>query len=237
MVQIQDFLDDPETLKERIHPLQCIDCSVMPYREALDLQLELNGLVASKRFPSVMLLVEHPPVITLGIHRNHNQLIQSEDQLAAMGIEVVQIRRGGGTTAHNPGQLVIYPIVNLDEFGFHVAPFVHYLEHIAMEVLAKTNIHATRRNRYPGLWFGERKIASIGIQIARRTSMHGIAINLYNDLGIFDCIVPCGIDGVEMTSVEKEGGLILPMQQLKDVVQSSCLSLLTGYGGRKEADR
>ncbi len=67
--------------------------------------------------------------------------------------------------------------------------------------------------------------------------MHGIAINLYNDLGIFDCIVPCGIDGVEMTSVEKEGGLILPMQQLKDVVQSSCLSLLTGYGGIKEADR
>jgi len=106
-----------------------------------------------------------------------------------------------------------------------------------MDVLAKTGIQAERRNRYPGLWVHGRKIASVGLQISKKTSMHGIAINLYNDLGIFDHIVPCGIAGVEMTSSEREGGLKVPMQHLKDVVQSRRIDLLFEYGAKLGAIR
>ena len=152
-----------------------------------------------------------------------------------MGIDVVPIRRGGGITAHNPGQLIIYPIIHLDECSFHVAPFIHYLEQLAIEVLAETAIQAERVHRYPGLWVREKKIASVGVQIAKRTSMHGIAINLYNDLAIFDHIVPCGIAGVEMTSTKMEGGLIVPMQQLKNIVVAKRIMLLSEYGAKLEA--
>jgi lipoate-protein ligase B len=236
MIHIHDIpMEDLELQKHQLKPLQCIDCGLMSYREALDLQIRLHQKVSSGSLPSMILLVEHPPVITLGIHQGHNQLHRTEEQLSTMGIDVVQIRRGGGVTAHNPGQLVVYPIIHLDECGFHVAPFIHYLEQLAMEVLAETAIKAERVNRYPGLWVREKKIASVGVQIARRTSMHGIAINLYNDLDIFEHIVPCGIAGVEMTSSKKEGGLILPMQHLKNVITAKRIMLLSEYGAKLEA--
>ncbi|WP_422479711.1 lipoyl(octanoyl) transferase LipB [Pleomorphochaeta sp. DL1XJH-081] len=238
MIHLHDIqTNDLGIPKNQMEPLQCIDCGLMPYRESLDLQVDFHEKVSSGALPSVILLVQHPPVITLGLHKDHNQLLRTEKKLSDMGIDVVQIRRGGGTTAHNPGQLVVYPIVRLDEFGFHVAPFVHYLEHLAIDVLSKTGIEAERRNRYPGLWVHGRKIASVGVQVARGTSMHGIAINLYNDLGIFDHIVPCGITGVEMTSSEKEGGRKVPMQTLKDVIQSRRIDLLSEYGAKRGASR
>lgn len=230
MVHIQDIMPD------RLAPLSshhvvpvCIDCGLMDYQEALELQLRLHEAVLIGSIPSVILLVEHPPVITLGLHKELNMLVLPQKRLDELGIEVVQIRRGGGSTAHNPGQLVVYPIIKLQDFSFHVAPFVHYLEQIAMEVLQHARVLSSRRNRYPGLWVEGRKIASVGIQIARGVSMHGIAINLFNDLGIFDHIVPCGIDGVEMTSAEKEGAHNVPMRQLKEVVQSSCVSLIPKF--------
>jgi len=232
MVQIQEILPDGlGTLKIEDTSLVCIDCGRMAYRDALGLQIQLHEKVSDGTMPSVILLVEHPPVITLGLHKDHNKLLLSEKRLDELGIEVVQVRRGGGSTAHSPGQLVVYPIVHLQAFGFHIAPFVHYLEQIAMDVLAETGVQSMRRDRYPGLWVGERKIASVGIQIARMVSMHGIAINISNDLGIFDHIVPCGIDGVEVTSAVKEGGRDISMQQLKDVVQSSCVTLLPRFSG------
>lgn len=231
----KESIDELSVILDRNEPLQCIDCGLMPYLDALELQTKLQEKVSSEQLPSVILLLEHPPVITLGIHKDHNLLHRGEQDLKEMGIDVVQIRRGGGTTAHNPGQLVIYPIIHLDEFGFHLAPFVHYLEHVGMKVLSETGIMAERKNRYPGLWVQDRKIASLGTQISKRTSMHGIAINLYNDLTIFDYIVPCGIDGVHMTSTMKEGGKTVAMRQLKDVVESSRISLLPQYGATLEA--
>ncbi|PKL28702.1 MAG: lipoyl(octanoyl) transferase [Spirochaetae bacterium HGW-Spirochaetae-2] len=232
MVQIQDILPDSlGTLKfHHVVPV-CVDCGLMAYQEALELQVRLHEAVLTGSMPSVILLVEHPPVITLGLHKEHNILVLPQKRLDDLGIDVVQVRRGGGGTVHNPGQLVVYPIIKLQDFGFHVAPFVHYLEQIAMDVLQHSGVPSGRRNRYPGLWVEGRKIASVGIQIARGVSMHGIAINLYNDLGIFGHIVPCGIDGVEMTSAAREGAHDVPMRQLKEVVQSSCVSLIPEFVG------
>ena len=230
MIQLQDFsLENLASLHNQEKYPVCIDCGLMSYQDALALQIKTHGRVVQGFLPSVILLLEHPPVITLGMHKIHNQLLCSPSQLSTLGIEVVQVRRGGGSTAHNPGQLVIYPIMHFDTYGFHIAPFVHYLEQIAIHVLSVTNVQASRRKRYPGLWIEGRKIASLGIQIIRNVSMHGIAINLDNDLEIFNYIVPCGIEGVTMTNALREGGRSIPMHELKEVVQSRCISLLPEF--------
>ncbi len=216
MVMTKHFLPAGcQVMEDMDGDLLFIDCSVMDYREALSLQEMLHQHVLKGDLPSLMLFVEHPAVITLGLNTHHNRLLHPEDVLISQGIDVVQIRRGGGSTAHNPGQLVIYPIVSLNSLHFRVAPFVHYLEQIGIDLLSLCAISATRVSRYPGLWVGGKKIASVGVQLSHSVSMHGIAINIMNDLSLFDMMVPCGIDGVEMTSVKQEGGSVLPMDQLK----------------------
>ena len=184
-----------------------------------------------------MLCVEHPAVITLGLNTRHNRLLHSQEVLVSQGIEVVQIRRGGGATAHNPGQLVIYPIISLASLHFRVAPFVHYLEQIGIDLLSLCGVSATRVPRYPGLWVEGKKIASVGVQLAHSVSMHGIAINIENDLSIFDMMVPCGIDGVRMTSVEQESGTVLPMDVLKREVPVIARRLIPGFTRRGQGGR
>ncbi|HAF84952.1 MAG TPA: lipoyl(octanoyl) transferase [Sphaerochaeta sp.] len=226
MLQIQELLSGNIPLLYAFDekPL-CVDCGLMDYQKALSLQLELHEHVANEELPALLLLCEHPPVITLGLHAPHNQLLCSKEQLEAMDIHVVPTRRGGGSTAHNPGQLVLYPIMKLSAFGFRIATFVHAIEQLGMQVLKKTEVSSMRKARYPGLWVGDKKIASLGTQIKQGVSMHGIAINLYNDLTLFDYIVPCGIEGVQMTNVIREGGKHIPMEQLKDIVQSNWTSM------------
>ncbi len=230
MIQLDDVLPDSFDLLNKAGETPLfIDCGILNYAQALELQNTLHEKVLSGEVPSLFLLVEHPPVITLGLHKEHNRLLNDESQLAEKGIDIVQIRRGGGSTAHNPGQLVLYPIVHLPSLRFRVAPFVHYLEQIGIDLLEKTGIHAERVARYPGLWVNGRKIASVGVQIAHSVSMHGIAINISNDLDIFSSIIPCGIDGVEMTSVAEEGGKIPGMTELKELVPEIALSLMREF--------
>ena len=192
-----------------------VDCRTMGYRDALSLQEEILAGVMDMKLPGVFLFVEHPPVITLGIRKGSNRLLSTEEALNASGIEVVPIRRGGGSTAHNPGQLVIYPVIHLARTGFRVAPYVRFLEETAIELLGTLNVCGERRNRFPGVWVEDRKIASVGVQLSHGVTMHGIAVNLYNDLSIFDHIIACGIEGVEMTNAEKEGGVRSGMDELK----------------------
>ncbi len=230
MISLQDLLSDSFSLLNASgEPLVFIDCGIMPYRDALELQFTLQNKVITGEIPSLMLLIEHTPSITLGLRKDHNLLLQSETELTEKGIDVIQIRRGGGSTAHNPGQLVIYPIINLTNLKFRVAPFVHYLEQIGIDLLGKTGVSAERVARYPGLWVDGKKIASVGVQISHSVSMHGIAINIMNDLSIFDLMVPCGIDGVEMTSVKKERGTLLSIQELKTYAAERALALLPEF--------
>ena len=214
-----------------------VDCAVMSYREALALQEALQKPVGEGVLPGVMLLVEHPPVITLGIRKPHNRFTATEEQLRAAGIDVVPIRRGGGSTVHNPGQLVIYPVLHLQRSGFRVAPYVHYLEDAGIALLKDLGVSAESRKRYPGLWVGERKIASVGVQLSHGVSMHGIALNICNDLELFSTIVPCGIDGVEMTSALQEAGSVLPMDQVKTLACRRYLELLPDAARRSPAEQ
>lgn len=201
-----------------------IDCGIMSYREMLDLQSRLQSFRISKKIPNTILFVEHPPVITLGARKPINKLLHTEKELLAENIDVVQIKRGGGATAHNPGQLVMYPILLLPSLGLRVALYIRLLEQTGIQLLREMGIPAARKHRYPGIWVEERKIASIGVQLNYETTMHGIALNVTNDLNIFTCIVPCGLDGVEMTSAEKE---LHRYKQLSAETQAEILSMET----------
>ncbi len=182
------------------------DLGLADYREVLSLQQQLNQRRQGGQVGDTVLIVEHPPVITLGARRSANKLLIEFDELTRRGIDVVEIRRGGGATAHNPGQLVFYPILHLQHLGLGASEYVRTLEAIGIDLLARAGLTAERRKGFPGLWTDGRKIASIGVRVSRFVTYHGMAVNVCNDLDIFDAMVPCGLDGVEMTSVEKETG-------------------------------
>ncbi|MEN6424542.1 MAG: lipoyl(octanoyl) transferase LipB [Phycisphaerales bacterium] len=196
-------------------PLHIRDCGVAEYREVLALQQQLQEQRRADAVGNTVLVVEHPPVITLGAHKSSNRLLVSAEELARRGIDCVEIRRGGGTTAHNPGQLVFYPILNLQKLGLDINAYVRTLEQIGIELLAGLGVESGRRKGFPGLWIGERKIASIGVRVSRFVTCHGMAINIQNDLSIFGLMVPCGLDGVQMTSVQTETNKVHEMQQVK----------------------
>lgn len=182
------------------------DCGLACYRDVMELQHQLRDQRAMGQIADTVLLVEHEPVITLGARQSANKLLASGVELADRDIEVVQIRRGGGTTAHNPGQLVFYPIMNVQRRGLGISEYIRELEAIGIELLGRLGVEAGRKKGFPGLWVDGRKIASVGVRVSRFITYHGMAINICNDLSIFELIVPCGLGDVEMTSVLKETG-------------------------------
>lgn len=195
----------------------------MPYRDALDLQMQLWKQRCEEQIPDTVLLVEHNPVITLGARKSENKLLRSEDVLAKKSIDIEPVRRGGGTTAHNPGQIVLYPILNLRSLGLGVNEYVRKLEAIGIELLVEFGVTAERRKGLPGLWIGQKKIGSIGVQIKKWVTLHGMAININNDLTIFDNIVPCGLEGVRITNVLEETGKKNPMADVKEKLAGLCV--------------
>lgn len=196
-------------------PLQIRDCGLAGYREILLLQQQLSQQRREGKIADTVLLVEHPPVITLGARQGRNKLLASREHLQRNNIDIVNIRRGGGATAHNPGQLVFYPILHLQQLRLGISEYVRELEATGAALLSRLGVNSSQRKGLPGLWVGERKIASIGVRVSRMTTYHGMAINIQNDLGLFDLIVPCGLENVKMTSVLKETGKRYSMGRVK----------------------
>jgi lipoate-protein ligase B len=205
------------------------DLGIIKYGPTLDFQQQLQERRRSGSIGDTVLVVEHPAVITLGARHSANRLLVAGEELARRGVDVVEIRRGGGATAHNPGQLVFYPILNLQELKLGINEYVRTLEAIGIDLLAGLGVQSDRRKGLPGLWVGERKIASIGVRVSRQVTCHGMAINIQNDLSLFDCIVPCGLDGVTMTSAQKETGRTWDMADVK----ARLASLLRQHLGRQ----
>jgi lipoate-protein ligase B len=191
------------------------DCGLAEYRAVLGLQHELQEQRRAGLIGDTVLIVEHPAVITLGARRSANKLLVRPEELARRKIDLVEVRRGGGATAHNPGQLVFYPILHLQELQLDIHQYVRTLETIGIEILAELGVESGRRKGFPGLWVGARKIASLGVRVSRFVTCHGMAINIQNDLSIFEFMVPCGLDGVRMTSVQKETGKTHDMERIR----------------------
>jgi lipoyl(octanoyl) transferase len=207
--------------KSKNHSLSIRDCGLAAYREILALQQQLHNERLRNQIPDTVLIVEHHPVITLGARASANRFLISPEEIARRGVDLVEVRRGGGVTAHNPGQLVFYPIVHLKERGLGINEYIRELESIGIELLTHLGVPAGRQQGFPGLWLENRKLASIGVRVSKGVTYHGMAINIQNDLSIFELIVPCGLDGVEMTSVLKETAKCHPMTDAK-----KCLSAL-----------
>src|SRR5581483_11215684 len=177
------------------------------YGEALALQERVRAARQEEELPDVLLTLEHPPVYTRGRRSRGDELPMGEDWYRAQGIDVVETDRGGLVTYHGPGQLVGYPIVRVDD----VVGYVRALENALVRALHDEGVAGARSrpregHRYTGVWVEERKIASIGVHLSRGVSTHGFAVNVENDLQPFSWIVPCGLDGVSMTSLIAETG-------------------------------
>ena len=207
-----------QMLEGKIHcePLQIRDCGLDDFRKTLEEQHRLVEQRQRNEIGDTILIVEHKPVITLGARQSANKLLIERDELAARGIDVVEIRRGGGATAHNPGQIVFYPILNLQQLRLGISEYIRALEQIGIELLKQFGVESERRKGFPGLWVDEKKIASIGVRVSRQVTYHGMAINIFNDLSIFDYVVPCGLEDVKMTSVLNETGRKSPMGDVKN---------------------
>lgn len=173
----------------------------LPYGEALELQRRLALDRIAGRIPDRLLLLEHPPVVTLGRTSQAAHVIQSD------GVEVFEVERGGDVTYHGPGQLVGYPILDLTGYRRDLHWYLRTLEAALIQALATLGILGDRRTGFTGVWTNGRKIASIGVHVKQWVTWHGFALNVSTNLQAFDRIVPCGIPGVEMTSVEREGGI------------------------------
>jgi len=179
---------------------------VVDYRDGLALQERICAARQREELPDVLLLLQHPPVYTRGRRSGPAELPMGEDWYRMQGFDIVGTDRGGKLTYHGPGQLVGYPIVRVDD----VIAYLRLLEEALVAALAEEGVAARGRVSegpdYTGVWVEDRKIASIGVHLSRGVSTHGFAVNVENDLTPFEWIVPCGLDGVTMTSLERELG-------------------------------
>lgn len=186
------------------------DWGLIPYREAWDRQKDLvNKLIENNNSEEIIALVEHPAVYTLGFHGNKNNLLLNRCQLEVLGVECISIERGGDITYHGPGQLVVYPIINLHKHGLGVKKYIHLLEDSVRELLGLYGIESSSNDDAIGVWLdwqnpSARKICAIGVKISRGISMHGLALNVNTDLSGFLKINPCGFTDKGVTSMSKE---------------------------------
>ena len=208
--------------------LTVIDLGTVPYGNALELQRSVaSARISGQVAGDVLLLVEHPPVVTLGRGTKPGHLVASGPQLAARGVELFEVERGGDVTFHGPGQLVGYPIIDLKRHRQDLHWYLRQVEEAIIQALAAVGLPATRHPGFTGVWTkatpdsrfpipqpgltnGEsrnaalRKIASIGVHARDWVTWHGFALNITTDLSYFDLIVPCGISDVTMTTVQRE---------------------------------
>lgn len=185
----------------------------VPYHDAWSLQLRLADERRRDAIDDVLLCLEHPPVYTMGRNGEPRHLRDGVGSLVAAGAEYVDVDRGGSVTFHGPGQLVAYPIIKLaDAFPIAAHPehgdvlaYLRALEQALIETAGHHGVEVRRRPPYTGVWSGDAKLAAIGVKLARGVTTHGVALNVATDLGWFDRVVPCGIDGARVASLDTLG--------------------------------
>jgi lipoyl(octanoyl) transferase len=188
-------------------PLAVRRLGLVPYAEGLRLQEELVVARRAGEIPDTLILLEHPHVITLGSSSDPDHVLVSEEERAMRGIEIFEAGRGGDVTYHGPGQLVAYPILDLKPDRKDLHAYLRDLETVLIRVAASYGVEARRRSGLTGVWTDRGKLAAIGVRVSSQwIASHGTALNVSLDLGFFDAIVPCGLEGEQVTSLERELG-------------------------------
>ena len=201
-------------------PVEIRRLGVMPYGEALALQKKLVADRQSGTVPDLLLLLEHPHVVTVGVgaRRSLKNLLVSESVLRESGVELHQAPRGGDVTYHGPGQLVGYPILDLRPDRCDVHRYVRDLEEVLLRTAGAFGVQAKRDSGLTGIWVGNDKLAAIGVRVSRWVTSHGFALNISTDLGYFDLIRPCGIEGRGVTSLARLTGVPVQIGEVTTVL-------------------
>jgi len=193
---------------------------VFPYQPALELQEKIHSLRKQNKIEDCLLLLEHPPTITIGKNGDVQNVLFSKKMLQQLGVQIHQIGRGGDVTYHGPGQLVGYPILDIRSYSKGVKEFIHTIEEVFIHWLQdQYHIDARHDSQYTGVWVGDQKITAIGFQISRFITMHGFAFNLNTDLNHFKWINPCGIVDKGVTSLKQLTG----EEQSRDIVEKNII--------------
>jgi lipoyl(octanoyl) transferase len=206
-----------------VRTLEVRRLGVVSYTEGLELQKRLVEQRKAGQIPDQLLLLEHPPVITLGVktRNDRSNIVAAPDILAAKGVEVFETGRGGDVTYHGPGQLVGYPIVDLKPDRCDVHRYVRDIEEVMILTAAAFGVRAGRLPGLTGAWVGNQKLAAIGVRIARWVTSHGFALNVNTALDHFDFIVPCGITDKGVTSLQLLLGRPVAMAEVETVVEDA----------------
>ncbi|MDO8434559.1 MAG: lipoyl(octanoyl) transferase LipB [Candidatus Binatus sp.] len=208
--------------------LRVASLGIVDYDAALGLQTELLEARIADEIEDTLLLLEHPHVFTLGRGADERFIVAKPD-----AVPIRRVSRGGQVTYHGPGQLVGYPILKLDGRARDVSKYLRSLEQAMIEALANFGIEANRREGLTGVWVGARKIGSIGVGIRRWVTYHGFALNVSTDLSFFDSIVPCGIEGCEMTSMAALKNREVSIDEFRIAMRDS-FQRVFGYGSMIE---
>ncbi len=216
--------------------IEVIDLGLTDYSETLAKQkAEFNRIISSKRegiqADEVLFLTEHTPVYTLGKHGHPENLLMGESELSDKHINVYRTDRGGDITFHGPGQLVVYPIIDLERRRLGIKDYVNILEESVIRVSAHYGIQAARLEGAPGVWVGvgtpgERKICALGVRCSRYVTMHGLALNVNTDMTYFGGINPCGFVDKGVTSISRETGRVIDMSEVKSIMVKELTRLL-----------
>ncbi|MEK6553486.1 MAG: lipoyl(octanoyl) transferase LipB [Bacteroidota bacterium] len=192
------------------------DLGMIDYNQAWDLQKEIFDLRHRNEINDTLFLLEHPHTYTLGKVAEKENLISTSEQLQELGISVYEIDRGGDITYHGPGQIVGYPIINLSDWKEDTHEYLRALEEVIIKTCSDYGLNTNRNPKYTGVWLGERKIAAIGIKVSRWITMHGFAFNVNTDLAYFGGIIPCGIRDKDVTSLQRELGKEIEIDEVKE---------------------
>jgi lipoyl(octanoyl) transferase len=203
-----------------VKPLEVRRLGVVPYGEALAMQRALVEDRKAGRVPDLLLLLQHPPVITLGVRGDggRSHVIATDERLRALGIDICEAGRGGDVTYHGPGQIVGYPILDLKPDRQDVHVYVRDVEEVMIRTCADYRLTAGRVTGMTGTWIGPEKIGAIGVRISRWVTSHGFAFNVSTNLDHFKLIVPCGIADRGVTSLEQATGQTIAIDEVEDVL-------------------
>jgi lipoyl(octanoyl) transferase len=200
-----------------MRPLAIRRLGLVPYADGLELQRELVEQRKADRIPDTLLLLQHPHVLTIGVKKDGRaHILAAPDRLASLGVEVFETGRGGDVTYHGPGQLVGYPIFDLNPDRRDVHRYVRDIEEVMIRVCADYGIEAGRVKGFSGAWVGDEKIGAIGVRISRWITSHGFAFNVTTNIDFFKLIVPCGIADKGVTSLAAEIGSAPQMHEVED---------------------